>query len=317
MWVKKYLSIERILMILAGLGFLGGIYMIVKDRHRPPVAQPIMTPSFAPYKNYIAASGVVESQGTNVSVGTLVSGVVTKIMVDTDSFVKKGDPLFSLDQRQALADLELKQSALALAQENLNQAKVDLTSKKHLNDLIQQISDKQAVSQEEIITRKDNLALSAANLKITEAALENAEANLNAAKTNLDLLTVRAPADGKVLQVNVNEGEFVTATTSTGTPPVLFGNVNQHQIRIDIDENDAWKFKKNARAIAYLRGNTAINTPIHYSYCEPYVVPKTQLSGIAREIVDVRVLQVVYVYNPKEFPAYLGQQLDVYIEVPE
>jgi HlyD family secretion protein len=317
MSVKKYLSIERILMILAGLGFLGGIYMIVKDRHRPPAAQPIMAPSFAPYKNYIAASGVVESHGTNVSVGTLVSGVVNKIMVDAGDFVKKGDPLFSLDQRQALADVAIKQSEAVLAQENLNQAKVDLESKKHLNDLIQQVSDKQAVSQQDIITRADNLALSSANVKVTQAALKNAEANLKASKTNLDLLTVRAPGDGKVLQVNVNEGEFVTATTSTGTPPVLFGNVNQHQIRIDIDENDAWKFKQGARAIAYLRGNTAVHAPIHYSYCEPYVVPKTQLSGIAREIVDVRVLQVVYVYDPKEFPAYLGQQLDVYIEVAE
>jgi hypothetical protein len=47
------------------------------------------------------------------------------------------------------------------------------------------------------------------------------------------------------------------------------------------------------------------------------VIPKSQLTGLPEEKVDMRVLQVVYTYDPKEFSAYLGQQLDVYIEVPE
>jgi HlyD family secretion protein len=314
---NKYVSIERILMILAAVGLMGGVYLVIKDRRQPPVAQPIMAPSFAPYKNYIAASGIVEAKGSNVSIGALVSGVVDTIMVNAEDFVKQGDPLFSLDHRQARADLAVKESAVHLAEKNVHQAQVDLTSKQHLNDIIQRVSDKTAVSQEDVITRADNLALAASGLKVAEAALKNAQANLAAAKTNLELLTICAPTDGQVLRVNINKGEFVTATRATGNPPILFGEVHQYQIRLEIDENDAWRFKKGANAVAYLRGNTAIKIPITYSYTEPYVVPKTQLTGNPQERVDVRVLQVIYTYDPKDFSSYIGQQLDIYIEVPE
>ena len=168
-----------------------------------------------------------------------------------------------------------------------------------------------------MITRHDNFLIAQANFKNAQAAFKNARAELFSAKTNLNLLTVRAPCDGQVLQININKGEFLQAQTATGTPPILFGNVDRSQIRVEIDENDAWRFKADAQAVAYLRGNTQFKIPLQYGYTEPYVVPKTQLTGFPSEKVDMRVLQVVYTCDPKEFSAYLGQQLDVYIEVAE
>jgi RND family efflux transporter MFP subunit len=299
----KYISIEKVLILLAILGALGGLYMALADRKKMPVAEPIMAPSFAPYKNYIAASGIVEAQGTNISIGSFVSGIVDEIMVDQGDLVKKGAPLFALDKRQALADLAIKKAVR-------DHAQAVLKNKKHLYDLVKNLSNKKAISREEIIMRRDNFLIAQADFK-------NAEAELFSSETNLNLLTVCAPCDGAVLQMNINKGEFVQAQKDTKTPPVLFGNVEKSQIRVEIDENDAWKFKPHAPAIAYLRGNTQFKIPLKYSYTEPYVIPKSQLTGLPEEKVDMRVLQVVYTYDPKEFSAYLGQQLDVYIEVPE
>ncbi|MEI8320830.1 MAG: efflux RND transporter periplasmic adaptor subunit [Alphaproteobacteria bacterium] len=315
--LKKYISIEKILIVLAIFGALGGGYMVMKDRERPPVAQPIMAPAFAPYDNYIAASGIIEAYGSNTDIGTFGSGVVNKIIVNQGDFVQKGDPLFILDQRQAQADLEIKKAALRLAKSSLNQTQVDLKNKKHLYNLIQKVQNKGAVSQEDIITRRDNMLLAEAAVQVAESSIKSAEADLKSSELNLELLTVRAPADGEVLQVNINEGEFVTDSNTLSTPPVLFGGVSKYQIRIEIDENDAWKFKPGARATAYLRGNTSRKIPVEYDHFEPYVVPKSQLTGSPQEKIDVRVLQVVYTYDPKDFASYIGQQLDVYIEVPK
>lgn len=315
--LKKHVSIERILIVFAILGALGGLYMVIIDRRKMPISQPVMAPSFAPYKNYIAASGIVEAEGTNVSIGSFLSGIVDEIMVNQGDLVKKDAPLFSLDKRQAEADLAIKKAAVDLAKTACDQAQSVLKSKKHLYDLVKNLANKKAISREEIITRQDNFSIAQADFKNAQAALRNAEAELFSSKTNLNLLTVRAPSDGQVLQVNINKAEFVQAQNSTSTPPILFGNVDKSQIRVEIDENDAWKFKPNAQAIAYLRGNTQFKIPIQYSYTEPYVVPKTQLTGFPGEKVDMRILQVVYTYDPKEFSAYLGQQLDVYIEVAE
>jgi len=55
---------------------------------------------------------------------------------------------------------------------------------------------------------------------------------------------------------------------------------------------------------------------LHFAYVEPYVVPKQQLSGQSGELVDTRVLQVIYGFQKADLPVYAGQQVDVYIETP-
>lgn len=47
---------------------------------------------------------------------------------------------------------------------------------------------------------------------------------------------------------------------------------------------------------------------------EPYVVPKKSLTGENTERVDTRVLQVIYAIERTEYPVYVGQQLDVFID---
>jgi hypothetical protein len=69
-------------------------------------------------------------------------------------------------------------------------------------------------------------------------------------------------------------------------------------------------------ARAFLRGNSAISFDLSFAYIEPYVLPKTELSGASTERVDTRVLQVVYSVIKGDLPIYAGQQLDVYIETP-
>lgn len=65
-------------------------------------------------------------------------------------------------------------------------------------------------------------------------------------------------------------------------------------MRVDIDENDAWRFRPGAPALAYVRGNPDLKTPLRFERFEPYVIPKQSLTGDTTERVDTRVLQVIY-----------------------
>src|SRR5262249_60423831 len=49
---------------------------------------------------------------------------------------------------------------------------------------------------------------------------------------------------------------------------------------------------------------------------EPYVLPKKSLTGDTTERVDMRVLQAIYEFVPSQFPAFVGQQVDVFIAAP-
>ena len=99
-----------------------------------------------------------------------------------------------------------------------------------------------------------------------------------------------------MLQVNIRPGEFAQAGVS-GTPLLILGNVDPLHVRVDIDENDAWRFRKGGKAVAFLRGNRNFSTELTLAYVEPYVVPKRSLTGDSTERVDTRVLQVLYSFD--------------------
>ena len=125
--------------------------------------------------------------------------------------------------------------------------------------------------------------------------------------------------DGQVLQLKVHLGEFApVAATAAGEPPlILLGSVTPLHVRVDVDENDAWRVRTGATAIGYLRGNKNIKTPLTFVRFEPYVVPKKSLTGDSTERVDTRVLQVIFSFERGDLPIYVGQQMDVFIDTPE
>lgn len=156
-------------------------------------------------------------------------------------------------------------------------------------------------------------AITTAQAAEANAQMQAAEANLEATRIEFERLTVKAPADGQVLQVNVRAGEFAQAGPLS-TPLILFGATKTLHVRVDIDENDAWRVKADAKASASLRGNANLTTDLTFVRIEPYVVPKRSLTGDSAERVDTRVLQVIYSFPGGVLPVYVGQQMDVFIE---
>jgi hypothetical protein len=126
---------------------------------------------------------------------------------------------------------------------------------------------------------------------------------------------IRALVPGKIMQVKTRLGEFAPAGV-TATPLMMLGNHDRLHVRVDIDENDAWRFRPGADAVAFVRGNPNLETTLHFERTEPYVVPKVSLTGMSSERVDTRVLQVIYSFEEGSLPVYVGQQMDVFIEAP-
>ncbi len=66
--------------------------------------------------------------------------------------------------------------------------------------------------------------------------------------------------------------------------------------------------------MGYVRGNSSICFPLKFVRVEPLLVPKQSLTGSTSEQTDTRVLQVIYSFECKDLPVYVGQFIDVYIE---
>ncbi len=304
--------------VLQGLGLIGlvfAIWMAMETSRPVPVAQPVVTPAKPPYSSYIAAAGIIETRTLDIQIGTQVAGLVTKIDVVVGSRVRKGDPLFQLDERSLRAQLGVQRATLQTALARVQEAEASLADLRNRLELAEAVKDPRAISKEDLTTRRYAVQTATAHLTSAQADAKLAESQVRQTETNIDLLTVRAPIDGEVLQVNTRVGEFAQAGP-LATPLMLFGGIDRLHVRVDIDENDAWRFRSAASAIAFVRGNPSLHTPLTYEWTEPFVVPKKSLTGGTTERVDTRVMQVVYGFDRAELPIYVGQQMDIYIEAP-
>jgi len=310
------MQVKYTLPILAAVGFFFAIYTVVNSNKPVPVAPAVAPPASAPFKSFIAGAGIVEAKSQNIAIGTPLSGIVKTLAVKVGDKVKAGAPLFYLDDRDTRAELAVKHADLAKAQAGINEANASLKDTQSLSDLAEAVTDRRAISSEELLRRRNALLINAAKLDSAKALVQQAEAALATTQTTLARLVVQAPVDGEVLQVNIRPGEFAQAGALT-TPLLVLGNMDQLHVRVDIDENDAWRFDKNSKAVAFLRGNRNFKTDLIPAYVEPYVVPKKSLTGDSTEQVDTRVLQALYSFDRSQLPVYVGQQMDVFIEAKD
>ena len=130
------------------------------------------------------------------------------------------------------------------------------------------------------------------DIEVQRAAVEQAQSQIDSIKIMLERLIVRAPVDGEILQVNVRPGQI--ATLAWKEPMIVLGEVNRLHVRVDIDENDLYRFREGMAAWANVKGRKEPRFPLEFVRIEPYVIPKKSLTGDNSERVDTRALQVLY-----------------------
>lgn len=309
----KRISMKRLL--LPALGILAGLwatYSIARTTPRRQPTDPPAPPPVSEYSDAVAAVGLVEASTENISVGTPLAGVVARVFVAPGQTVKRGDPLFELDVRQLRADLDVKQRALAVVGSRVAVSRARLDDLTRQLAFVEQVKDHRAVSAEELSRRRSAVQTATAELEQARAEVAAASSQVRAADTEIERSTVRAPLDAEVLQVKLRAGEFAPAAP-TPMPLIVLGRVKPLHVRVDVDEQEAWRVRQGARAMGRVRGNANVGTPLSFVRFEPFVVPKKSLTGDSTERVDTRVLQVVYRVEREDVPLYIGQQLDVFI----
>lgn len=287
---------------IAALGLMAGImFALTRGQNPAPAPNQLSLPPSSPYAETVSGTGIVEASSRNIAVGSHLPGIVESVLVVEGDVVEQNAPLFRLDTRSAQAEVAMKQAEVATAKASAADAQDQWQRAQELKMGV-------TISEEQRQRRKF-AALRA------QAEVERAEAALKLSEVSLEHLTVTSPIAGKILKTRVRPGEFVAAGTPITQSPILIGQDHPLHLRVTIDENDAWRFAPNSKAIAALRSNKEISFPLTFVRIEPYVLPKSQLSGDTAERVDTRVLEVIYALEPGEQPIYIGQQMDVFLEV--
>lgn len=291
--------------IFPALGLFGlflGLFMVFLGRKEPPIPPIAFPPPSPPFKHVVVGSGLIEGASEEIKIGVPFSEIVESLYTHVGEYVLEGAPLFRLNTKILEAEL--------LEAEKIKEALyADYEKIKTERTLYESLVDQRATS-------KNQLNSLFFEEKKMWNRFKEAEAHSLLIKTKIERSTIRAPMDGQVLQMNIRLGESANINPFNNLPSILFAQTNRLRIRAEIDEDEAWRVVKNAKAIAYVRGNSSLCVWLKFLYIEPYIVPKSALSGSSGEKVDTRVLQVLYEFEKNDLPVYPGQIMDVYIEAP-
>lgn len=138
----------------------------------------------------------------NIEIRPLVSGRLTKICVQEGARVKKGQPLFVIDQAPHIAAVDAAKAQVATARTALSTAQLNLEGKEKLYA-------QQMIGEFDI--RRARHAKEEAS-----AQLEAAEAQLASARTQLGYTTINSPVDGVINMINYRVGDFIDPLGENG-----------------------------------------------------------------------------------------------------
>ncbi len=314
---------------LPSFGLMALVLSILSIARTQPIIKSVPPPASPPVSAYdkeVGAVGLVEANTENISISLPVPGLVTHVYVKAGGHVRKHDKLFSLDDRDLLAELALRQSAVEVARRRLDKL-LESPRPEEIAPVEGRVREAEAFVRD---TRR--IAVDSANSKLaqTEAALallkagawkpdidiaraevKQALAQAERVQADIGRLTVTAPIAGEILQCKVRVGEYAQAGPLQ-QPLLLLGDTSRLNVRADVDEQDAWRVRADAAGAASPRGDGSKRYPLRFVRFEPYVIPKKNLTNDATERTDTRVLQVIFALDPGA-PVRPGQQMDVYV----
>ncbi|MES2923091.1 MAG: efflux RND transporter periplasmic adaptor subunit [Verrucomicrobiota bacterium] len=315
-FLSKLLRYSSLLFAVGGVVAIVLVSRTQAERQMAPPGDPPVMPPQKPFVHAVAATGILEALSENVAIGVPLPGLVTEVFVKVNDSVKKDQPLLKLDDRDLLAEELSTQAQQEISRAQIAVSEAQLAKLEGQLARLSAVNDSRAVSRDDLDNRKQDVAVSQAQLGAAKAQLAASETSLKRIALLIERLTVRAPRDGTIIQLNVRAGEY--AATSPKTPAMILGETGKLQIRADIDEQNATRIRTGQKAYGYLKGDPTVIFPLEFIRIEPYVIPKVSLTGSGTERVDTRVLQVIYsLTRPTDPPLYVGQQVDVFIEAPE
>ncbi|WP_191923406.1 efflux RND transporter periplasmic adaptor subunit [Pantoea agglomerans] len=224
-----------------GLTLLGMVLLITQlsgcdkgvAQNAPPPppevsATPVLIKPVSQWDNFNGRVEAVQS----VQLRPRVSGYIDAVNYREGDEVRKGQVLFTIDDRSYRAALEQAKAELARARSQASLARSE-------SGRSEKLIGTQAISREAWEQRRSAASQAQADVLAAEAAVDMAQ-------LNLDFTRVTAPIDGRASRAMITAGNLVTAGDSAS---VLTTLVSQQQMYVyfDVDENTFLNYQAMAR----------------------------------------------------------------------
>ncbi|MFZ5549165.1 MAG: efflux RND transporter periplasmic adaptor subunit [Pseudomonadota bacterium] len=232
-WLKPWWARVLLLLVLAGAGYAA--WRLVYPAPPPP-PPPSGEALLADITQTVQAAGILQPR-LKVDVGAQVSGQVQKLHVELGQQVHKGDLLVSLDPELARSDVTQSEAALAQQAALIDSRQVDLALLQRETQRQRRLLAGEATAAVEAERAETDLAKLQAELRGAQAQLKRLQAELDNRRLRLGYTSIRAPMDGTVVNLPVQEGQTVIATQITPVM-VTLADMNEITVRARVPEAD-------------------------------------------------------------------------------
>ena len=198
----------------------------------------------------VAATGKL-APTNQVTVGSQLSGLVTRVVVDVNDRVSAGQPLALIDPEQiedqiraGEAQLSANQAQVLQAQATVSEAQAQLARLEE----VYRLSNGRVPSKTELQTGRANAQRAVASLRVAQANVAAARAQLAQTNTQRARAIIRSPVSGVVLARQVDPGQTVAASFNTPTLFVIAEDLSKMKLEVAIDEADVGAVKVGQKA---------------------------------------------------------------------
>ena len=234
--MKKIVAL--VILLAAALG--AGAYFKFKE---PPKARfKTLKVERGDILSTVSATGTLNAVVT-VQVGTQVSGTISRLYVDFNSRVRKGEPIAQIDPALFTSAVQQSRGNVLNAEASLARAQVTLADTKRTLGRNRQLLAEGIISQSDLDAAQTAHDSALAGVKAAEAQLMQTRGALAQAETNLNYSTIRSPVDGIVVSRNVDVGQTVAASFQTPTLFTIAQDLTKMQIDTSVDESDISRLK--------------------------------------------------------------------------
>ena len=191
-----------------------------------PQSLPVVAVTAMPATTYQEFSASLEGS-KDIEIRPQVEGYIDKIYVDEGAHVRRGQPLFHINDRPFREQLNNARASVAAARANLANAQINVS---RLTPLVQNgiISDVQ-------------LRTAQASYNAALANVQQAQALVQSAQINLGYTLIKAPADGYIGRIPLKTGSLVN--TATPEPLTVLSEIKDIHAYFSLSENDFIQFK--------------------------------------------------------------------------
>lgn len=186
----------------------------------------------------VSASGRIQPE-TEVIIRPDVSGEIIELAVNEGDFVRQRDLLVRIKPDIYQAQIDNLNAALLTQQSRMEQARANMLQAEVEFEKNQQLYEQELISELAYKQSLNNYEAQKANFKASQYQIESARAQLRQAEEELEQTVVRAPQDGTITQLAVEQGERVLGQSQmSGTEMMRVARLEQMEIEVDVNEND-------------------------------------------------------------------------------